>query len=206
ILVVLVSVIYPSKVAAQIAIPDVNKSWTLPEPRGNILKATLPFLMKFREHRGIGGYLIAYFAEHQDVSHGLFSVGEIAYPQKCPLLKKAGESEPGCTERGCCENVCLCFHMDMWLAPFDFGIMQAVEIAFVPSEGNPGFLELRLQLVRKAGEANTWRRINKTFLHDLRRQLLVWRSLDESALGRFAKRLDSAEKERAFHRGREVTT
>lgn len=46
---------------------------------------------------------------------------------------------------------------------------------------NPGFLELKVALVRKAGEVNAWRRINKTFLNDLRKQLLVWRSLNESA-------------------------
>jgi hypothetical protein len=70
--VVLVSVLYPSRVAAAIAIPDVNRAWTLPEPQGNQLVLTLPFLMKYREQRGIGAFLQDYYLAHQDVSHGLF--------------------------------------------------------------------------------------------------------------------------------------
>jgi hypothetical protein len=206
ILVVLVSVIYPSKVAAQIAIPDVKKSWTLPEPEGNTLKATLPFLMKQRELRGIGGYLMAYFEEHLDVSHGLFSIGEIEYPQQCPRLDRDCQMQPDCNKRDHCEPVCLDFRMDMWLAPFDFGIKQQVEIAFVPSDENPGFLELKVMLVRKAGEANAWLRINKTFLHDLRRQLLAWRSLEESALDRYDKSLATVEKVSEFTGDKKATT
>jgi len=150
--------------------------------------------MKLRELRGIGGYLMAYFKEHVDVSHGLFSIGEIEYPQQCSILDKAGQIQPDCTKRDHCEKACLNFRMDMWLAPFDFGIRQQVEVVFVPSAENPGFLELKLKLLRKAGEANAWLRINKTFLHDLRRQLLAWRSLEESALDRYDKSLAPVEK------------
>ena len=42
---------------------------------------------------------------------------------------------------------------------------------------------------REAGEANAWKRINKAFLNDLRKQLLVWRSLDDEAQSYFAKLL-----------------
>jgi hypothetical protein len=96
--------------------------------------------------------------------------------------------------------------MDMWLAPFDFGIMQQVEVAFVPSAQNPGFLELKLKLVRKAGEANAWLRINKTFLYDLRRQLLAWRSLEESALDRYDKSLAPVTKSSKFTGDKKITT
>ena len=47
IVVVLVSVIYPSKVAGEIAIPDVNRSWKLPEVEGHVLDLTLPFLTRW---------------------------------------------------------------------------------------------------------------------------------------------------------------
>lgn len=81
--------------------------------------------------------------------------------------------------------------MDVWLAPFDFGIMQRVEIQFKPSVKDPGFLEINANIHRKAGEANAWKRINKAFLHDLRKQLLVWRSLDASIKNHYAKRIAS---------------
>ncbi|MBW2192157.1 MAG: M28 family peptidase [Deltaproteobacteria bacterium] len=193
ILVVLVSVIYPSKVAAEIAMPDIKRSWTIPEPRGNVLAITLPFLMKLREHRSIGGYLLTYFREHQDVSHGLFSTGKTELPMVCPMLDGNRKKASDCVKSTHCEKICLRLSMDMWLAPFDFGIMQRTEIEFVPSAGNPGFLELRVNLSRKAGEANAWLRINKIFLYDLRRQLLTWRSLDATALKRYERHLDVAQ-------------
>ena len=91
ILVVLVSVIYPSKVAANIAIPDVNRSWRLPEAVGNRLQVTLPFLMKHREHLSVGGFLLDHFEGHRDVSHGLFSAGEIGFSMTQCLVP---EDEP----------------------------------------------------------------------------------------------------------------
>ncbi len=181
ILVVLVSVIYPSRVAAKIAIPDVKRSWTLPEPEGNIIEITLPFMMKYLERQSIGGYLLEYFEGHQDVSHGIFSTGNIEVASLCPMLVRAINGHYDCTDNGCKNQFCFHLRMDVWLSPFDFGIMQQVDIKFCPSVENPGFLELKVALVRKAGEVNAWRRINKTFLNDLRKQLLVWRSLNESA-------------------------
>ena len=56
--------------------------------------------------------------------------------------------------------------------------MQKVAVAFCRSAEDPGFLEIRILLERLSGEANAWRRINKAFLHELRKTLLVWRSLD----------------------------
>jgi len=41
--VVLLSVIYPSRVAAQIAIPDVNANFSLPRAVDNRITITLPF-------------------------------------------------------------------------------------------------------------------------------------------------------------------
>jgi hypothetical protein len=41
---------------------------------------------------------------------------------------------------------------------------------------------------------NAWRRLNKPFLHDLRKQLLVWRSLDGSAQNLYTKSIISAQK------------
>ncbi|MFH2218604.1 MAG: FtsX-like permease family protein [Pseudomonadota bacterium] len=189
ILVVLISVIYPSKVAAEIAMPDIKRSWKLPQPRGNVIEVSLPFLIKLKEHRSVGGYLLAYFREHQDVSHGLFSTGNIQFPAACPLLEGIQTAAATCVESERCGKTCLRLRLDMWLAPFDFGIMQQVEIAFIPSEGSAGFMELRAHLMRKAGEANAWLRMNKTFLYDLRRQLLTWRSLDDAALKRYEKHL-----------------
>jgi hypothetical protein len=84
----------------------------------------------------------------------------------------------------------------VWLAPFDFGIMQQVTLQFRPAETEAGFLEIHVRLNRESGEANAWRRINKAFLHDIRKQLLVWRSFDDGAKLEYAELLLNAAKER----------
>ena len=201
ILVVLVSVIYPSRVAAQIAIPDVNRSWKLPESDGNLLEVTLPFLMKYREHRSTGGYLYDYFKGYQDVSQGAFSTGDIDFAFVCPAPPVKNDLTPGAAEDPYCGEACLRLYTQVWLAPFDFGIKQQVEVQFCPAEEEPGFLEIKILLKRLAGEANVWRRTNKAFLHALRRQLLMWRSLDEASHAHYEKLMTSAEREKEGGQG-----
>jgi hypothetical protein len=185
ILVVLVSVIYPSRVAASIAIPDVTRTWTLPESDGNEMKLTLPFLMKHKEQLGIGGYLREYYFAHKDVSHGLFTTDDISLEFYCPIKQLSGLAGPDH-----CEKDCIQLKTRVWLAPFDFGVKQLVYLVFCASAEDPdSYLEIQVNLQREAGEANSWRRINKAFINDLRKQLLIWRSLDNEAQAHYANLL-----------------
>jgi hypothetical protein len=193
IIVVLISVIYPSRVAGQIAIPDVNRSWTLPPARGNKLELTLPFLMNYREHRSVSGYLYDYFEGHQDVSHGTFSTADIQFSFVCDDPPGLSKMPYTCPEDRCDDDRCLQIQSRVWLAPFDFGIMQTVDFLFKPAEDEPGFLEIKVELIRESGEANAWRRINKTFLHEIRRQLLVWRSFEDTTKEKYERLLTDAE-------------
>ena len=54
--VVLLSAIYPSRVAANIAIPDVNRSWTMPAANGDIIDTTLPFLIRSMSRPARGAF------------------------------------------------------------------------------------------------------------------------------------------------------
>ena len=206
ILVVLVSVIYPSRVAAAIAIPDVHRSWKLPEAEGNRLSITLPFLMNYREHLSIGGYLLEYFEGHKDISHGVFSAGDLDFrlgqckvpPEKQHVTTAADiQKEQGFGEDQR-EEEFLQISVNVWLAPFDFGIMQKTLMAFCLSPGDPGSLEIRVRMERLAGEANAWRRINKEFLLRLRKQLLVWRSLDLDEKDRYERLMTAAAAEKGM--------
>jgi len=190
--VVLISAIYPSRVAAEIAIPDVNRSWTMPLAKGNTLEIVLPFLMKYPETHSIVGFIYEYFKNHQDVSHGLFSIGDISFSEVCPTPNGLTLITSQCQGAGCCKNPCIVLHAHVWLAPFDFGIMQEAQIRFCHSPEEAGFLEIQLLLKRKSGESNTWRRINKSFLHDIRKQLLIWRSLDRFSQKQFENLLNEA--------------
>jgi hypothetical protein len=70
--------------------------------------------------------------------------------------------------------------------------MQKVEILFCPAEEGPGYLEIRVRLTRKTGEVNAWGRVNKAFVNDLRKQLLIWRSMDGWTLAHYAKVMETA--------------
>jgi hypothetical protein len=173
--VTLISVIYPSKVAANIAIPDVNRSWKMPDTETNTIEATLPFLLKHKEQQDAGGFMLEYLESHTEVSHGLFSTSEIEVnfsqehlPESvCDLLE------------GCPDHItCFRFNVRVWLAPFDFGVKQMVELRFRPSEAHPQFLEAVLFITRESGEIGAWKRLNKEFINAIRKQFLIWRSLD----------------------------
>ncbi|NNK14178.1 MAG: ABC transporter permease, partial [Desulfofustis sp.] len=174
--VVLISVIYPSRVAARIAIPDVNRSFELPDTDGNSLQVYLPFFMKHAEYKSIGGFLYNYFVGHQDISHGRFSTGQVDLVYSC---ENVAEIQQRITESQDHEDYhCVHLQARVWLAPFDFGIMQLVDIQFYPARDNPAFLEVKMTIHRESGEESQWRRINKIFIHQLRKQLLIWRSMD----------------------------
>ena len=184
--VVLVSVLYPARVAARIAIPDVNRTFRLPEPVGNTILVTLPFLMKYREHESIGGFVYNYLASHRDISHGLFSTGPVEVVFSCStvaeIVQMVRESDAPH------DLSCLHLRANVWLAPFDFGIMQTVDLQFCPAREGREFLEIKVLLQRQSGESGVWQRINTSFLHEIRKQLLVWRSLDDAThnqLGEF---------------------
>ncbi|MDX2499600.1 MAG: ABC transporter permease, partial [Deltaproteobacteria bacterium] len=193
--VVLISVIYPSKVAGEIAMPDVNRSWTLPPARGNELVMTLPFLMTYKEHRSIGGFLFEYFDGHRDITHGMFSTANIEFGFVCERPPGLAPAAADCPGGECEHDQCLQINSRVWLAPFDFGIMQQVEIQFKPAETEPGFLEISVRLNRETGEANAWHRINKSFLQEIRKQLLIWRSFDDPTKIEYEEFILNAERE-----------
>jgi hypothetical protein len=68
--------------------------------------------------------------------------------------------------------------------------MQQVQTRFCPSSEETGYLEIKVTLTRESGESNAWRRINKGFLHAFRKQLLLWRSLDDEEKKHYEQLLD----------------
>ena len=196
ILVVLLSVIYPAKVASDIAIPDVNRSWTMPAPQGGVIRATLPFLMHIEEQEQAGGFLLEYYKAHLDVSHGLFSTEDVRQDFVCPWLGPNGGAHPRQASPEFAQlDSCLRIQTKVWLAPFDFAVSQRVNITFMPTMMYPGYMELLVELTRETGEAGMWKRLNKRFLDDLRKQMLMWRSLDAQRRQSYVASVDLSTRE-----------
>ena len=184
--VVLISVIYPARVAARIAIPDVNRSFKLPPPVNDTTTVILPFLMKYSEYASIGGFLYNFFVSHQDISHGKFSTGSVEIIQACKHSDEISEAIN--RHKNPLSFSCVHMRTQTWLAPFDFGIMQQVDIQFCPAKDNKDFLEVKMSAKRESGENGQWQRLNKLFIHELRKQLLVWRSMDQKTHEQFSKK------------------
>ena len=179
--VVLVSAIYPAKVAARIAIPDVNRSWSMPKAQGDDLVVVLPFLIKIHEMASACGFLHEYYLAHHDVSHGAFCTDDMS----CAFLD-IQENDLAAGQRVTIpDDVCITMDLRVWLAPFDFGVRQKVRLTFCPSELYAGFRQIKVAIHREAGEHTAWENLNRTFLNDLRKQLLAWRSLDDEALAHY---------------------
>ncbi|MUM77095.1 FtsX-like permease family protein [Pseudodesulfovibrio sp. F-1] len=198
--VVLVSAMYPARVAASIAIPDVNRSWTMPRAVGDELTVVLPFLIKLGEMSSAGGFLRQYYLAHHDVSHGAFCTDDM----QCNFLDLEEQEARTGLLAGVADRVTIpddmCFSMSLrvWLAPFDFGVRQKVRLVFCPSDLYAGFRQVKVVIQREAGEFKAWENLNRNFINDLRKQLLAWRSLDEVAVGHYAADLDSVKRDTAM--------
>ncbi|OIP98290.1 MAG: hypothetical protein AUK55_03135, partial [Syntrophobacteraceae bacterium CG2_30_61_12] len=174
--VVFAASLYPARIAARLAMPDVTRTWRLPDPEGDLLTLNLPFLLKNEEEMGIMRFLAAFIESHQDVAHGNFIVSGANLDV---------ESPPGSTARMPLPS-CLVLRADVWLAPFDFGIKQRVQLHCCPSEAEPGYLEIAIRMIRLAGESSSWVRSNAGFIKALRKQMLLWRFLTPAAKARYS--------------------
>lgn len=174
--VVFLAALYPARMAAEMAMPDVERTWSLPEPDGDTLFMNLPFLLKYEEEKGIIGFLNTFYLAHQDITHGAFAVDSVSLDEDAPLVKPGEMPAP----------VCLMIRTNVWLAPFDFGIKQRIQLYCCPSPDNPGYLEIAIRMIRLSGEQSAWVRANKNFIKALRKQMLLWRLMDQEAKSAFS--------------------
>ncbi len=159
-LVVLASSIYPARVAAQLAVPDVVRRWQLPDPKDDVWQFPFPFTVNVNAVQSLCGYLHTLFTSY---SHE--SVGKM-YTERTRIVKQEGGSRPE-----------YAVQLLLWLAPFDMGVSQYLQFTMRPSEDNPRIYEIELFIQRISGPIAFWQRLNLGFMLDLRKQFLVWQTL-----------------------------
>jgi hypothetical protein len=157
--IVLLSTIYPAFKAARSANPGIQRAWKLPAPQGDIFDIRFPFTVSEYDLTGVVSYLKEYFDGHADASIGSFAVSE------CDIIRQK-------------ENDMLGFRATLALAPFDLGIEQTFVLLSQPSEVE-GIDEVRVLVRRLSGTYGDWQRANRVFIDDMRKQFLIWRTLDE---------------------------
>jgi hypothetical protein len=161
--IVLLSTIYPARLAARSAVPDVVRRWRPPESDGDRWSFQFPFMVNRAEVVGICGFLYSYFSAYSEESLGTF------YADKTRIVRERNE---GAEELG--------LQMVIWLAPFDMGVSQYLQIAFTPTDvGSIYSIEIFIQ--RISGQDAFWKSTNQRFMNGLRKEFLIWHTLDDQA-------------------------
>ncbi|MGI5819962.1 MAG: FtsX-like permease family protein [Armatimonadota bacterium] len=169
-LTVLLSVMYPARMASQIAMPGIERRWTLPEPVDDIMRMNLPFTVTGDQALGVNVFLLDYLSAHADYSLGNFSTGNIQ------LAEDDFELGPG-----------FALSVMVWLAPYDLGVSEHMTIETVPTEDEEIY-QIRAVIHRESGDEASWIRVTRNFINLLRKQYLLWRTLPAPVKGDFGAR------------------
>ncbi len=156
-LTVLVSAIYPAVKASKSANPGVQRSWRMPVPDGDELRMVFPFTVSAYDITGVVSFLAEHFGSHEDAGLGCFAARDVG----------VGRDDSD-------EHLQLSARVS--LAPFDLGVSQDFRLTAVASE-IAGVDEVIISAHRVSGTQSDWVRSNRVFIHELRKQFLLWRTL-----------------------------
>ncbi len=174
VIIVLLSTVYPSRKASEIASPGIARKWELPEPEGDRLVVRLPFTVTGRDALGVASFLQEFFSEYVGYAGGEFLAENVRLE---PLGETVADG--------------ISVKLRMWLAPYDLGVSQDFELACLPTEDEEIFaIEIRLQ--RLAGDITSWKKTNSLFLSSIRKQFLIWRTVPQGEKVAYADRGEEA--------------
>ena len=111
------------------------------------------------EVRGLCGFLAAYFSAYSEESIGDF------YAEKVQLVEEDGERGPE-----------YAVQLLLWLAPFDMGVSQFMQLEFLPTEVKSVYT-VEIYIQRISGQDTFWQRVNHRFINGLRKEFLLWHTL-----------------------------
>jgi hypothetical protein len=174
---VVVSTIYPAIQAARKATADTARRWRVPAPRGNVCEFDFPFTLSRYDTTGILCFLREHFASHADRTVGEFASDDLE------LFREPGHGMAA-------------LRSTIWLQPFDQGISQRLELTTHPSDIEE-VCEIRVRIERLSGPPTAWTRANTRFLEDIRRQFLLWRTLDDDERDQYLAAAADAEEQLA---------
>ncbi len=162
ILTVLLSTIYPAAMAARAAVPSGQRKWSLPQPEGDEIRLTFPFLYNDQHVLGVCAYLRSFMQQNTEASTGKF----LAQPGAVGTVPSQAEGH---------HDKALAMLFDVAPAPYDLGVNQRMEV-YAFYDTRVGAYMLGLHLTRLSGQKNNWVTVNQPFLESLRKRLLGWRS------------------------------
>jgi hypothetical protein len=156
---VLVSTIYPAIKASRSANPGAQRAWRMPEPVGDGFDIEFPFTVSDYDAIGLVSFLEEHLLSHRDKSVGLFAADKVE-------VHHAGGR--------------FAINAMVWLQPFDQGVSQSFTLRTEPG-AIPGIDRVRVEMTRLSGSPAIWRRSARGFIHDLRNQFILWRTIPDEA-------------------------
>jgi len=163
-LVVMLASLYPAFTAARLVTPSLERAWKMPTaPVGDLWEVPLPFFAYGEdETNGILAFLYEFMQAHLGADTPIFSVTNVNF-------------EEGTLEQRRYKGL----RMMARLFPYEAGVNQ--ESLLFSLEHSLERWELRVLSERKTGLRDTWMGSYRNFVDEIRKQLLLWRSLKPEA-------------------------
>ena len=161
---VLISTYFPAKSAMEIAAPAEDAGWSLPEPQGNFLHFHLPFTFNRQGRVGILAFFDRKLLDHGEGGSGRFFSNQPKFfvaPEEHTLVDKTYVPAISAT---------------VWLKPFDQAVSQNLTISMPPDEEAREY-KVRIEIERLSGTRDSWLRLNRDFVSQIRQHFLHWRAL-----------------------------
>jgi len=156
----IISSIYPLRVASRAVTPSVERLWRIEtEPRGDDWIIPMPFILRNEtEVKAVLKYLEEYI--------------KVRSSEKLTFMAENVRIE----EEEFNGIKTLSLKMLVRIVPWDANIVQDFRLSAIPQEGKKEF-KFELYLHRRSGMLTFWRRSNRAFIDEFRKQLLLWRAL-----------------------------
>jgi ABC-type antimicrobial peptide transport system permease subunit len=153
------SSIYPILLASKLVTPSLERTWKITtRPEGDTWTVPIPFTISGeKELKGMLAFISEFMKSHAFTEAQDFNVRNLEY----------NEEEKG-------EERFKSLKADVALQPYETGVNQEVTIQATVSGKR---WNLRIILIRKAGLTDLWERLNRNLIDQIRKQVLLWRSI-----------------------------
>jgi len=159
---VFLSTLFPARSAMRIAETAEESGWRLPEPEGDRMAFSLPFTFTAADRVAVLAFFHRYFEDHGEGGSGTFHTAKPACGVADDPLNAAAYAPTLATR--------------VWLKPFDLGVSQDLTIT-LPRDAETGEFVATVALDRLSGTRESWVRLNRRFVREIRRHFLHWRAV-----------------------------
>jgi len=170
-LAIILSSLYPVYKASRMVTPSLERKWKLTtKPIGDNWEIQYPFLIPDRYVDGQINFIAEYLSSHTVEGVGPFTVSSL----------KLSEGTEGKREYKA-------LSVKVRLEPYEEGISQKAVI-YLYREGEAKYWRCNLLITRLSGKYGSWKRNNREFIDEIRKQLLLWSSMSPEARERYIKK------------------